>query len=139
MKLNQSIIRRVLMASTLSFTILCFQNCGGGGNLGSVQTTGSQAVSIGIDPNLANEIQSLFSSLFGRAPTAAEMNTYSSVLSSGTTLAQVRASLIATPEETTAVNAIVLQVEGHADANASNFLMGLLQAGNSLSSLAAAL
>jgi hypothetical protein len=138
MKLNQSLVGRVLIASTLSLTLVCFQNCAGG-NLGSMQTNGSQAVTLGIDPNLGTEITSLFTSLFGRAPTTAEMNTYTTALTNGTTLAQIRADLIATPEETADVNAVVLAVEGHADANSSALLLGLLQAGATLSSLAASL
>jgi len=128
--INKIALTLCLLASAMMLTA-----CGGT----NVHTTGAmtQDLQVGLSPNLADEIQALFSQIFGRSATASEQQFYQQLLQSGTSLAQIRSMLVSSTENLTNIQNLVTSILGSPNATIVQSLLTAMQNGTAFSQLAA--
>src|SRR5689334_14293720 len=82
---------RFLLLSIIVGTSAC-------GGTPSVNTSGemTQHVQLGVSPDLANQIESMFAGIFGRAISSEELQYYANLFANGTTLSEIQSILTQT-------------------------------------------
>lgn len=94
---GQNRFGRLKRVALLPFALglsLAFQNCGPT----EVKMAGGMEQQLSIAPGTAEQVESMYQSVFGRLPSAAELSQYMSLLASGISEAQLRSQLAQSQE-----------------------------------------